>query len=160
MNKIQEGIGEKVGIALSNLTQAIVSVIISFIYGWELSLVAICTIPIMTVTTTILGSLQARLTVKELAIYAASGGLAEEIISAIRTVVVFGGEEKESRRFQDALQPARKAGIRRGLLTGIGEGISWFVTYASYGLAFWYGKYFTNIKRVENIIAIAVIILY
>ena len=124
--------------ALSNLALVVVCIIIAFAYGWELTLVTIVTIPIMTITTSVLGKIQAKLTMKELAIYALSGGMAEEIISAIRTVVVFGGQEKESRRFQEALHPARKAGIKRGLLTGIGEGISWFVCYASYGLAFWY----------------------
>ena len=124
--------------ALSNLALVVVCIIIAFAYGWELTLVTIVTIPIMTITTSVLGKIQAKLTMKELAIYALSGGMAEEIISAIRTVVVFGGQEKESRRFQEALRPARKAGIKRGLLTGIGEGISWFVCYASYGLAFWY----------------------
>ena len=27
----------------------------------------------------------------------------------------------------------------RGLLTGVGGGLMWFIIYASYALAFWYG---------------------
>jgi hypothetical protein len=38
------------------------------------------------------------LTNKELIAYAKAGGVAEEVISSIRTVAAFGGEEKEVKR--------------------------------------------------------------
>jgi len=37
-------------------------------------------------------------TEKELKAYAKAGSVAEEVLSAIRTVVVFNGQEKESER--------------------------------------------------------------
>ena len=40
----------------------------------------------------------ASFTVREQNAYAAAGGVAEEVISSIRTVVAFGGEEKEGDR--------------------------------------------------------------
>ena len=40
----------------------------------------------------------ASMTVKELGAYAKAGSVAEEAISSIRTVVAFGGQEKESQR--------------------------------------------------------------
>ena len=36
--------------------------------------------------------------VRERIAYAAAGGVAEEVLSAIRTVVAFGGEQKETER--------------------------------------------------------------
>ena len=38
------------------------------------------------------------MTSKELKAYAKAGAVAEEVFGAIRTVVAFGGEEKESNR--------------------------------------------------------------
>ena len=38
------------------------------------------------------------MTKKELAAYAKAGAVAEEVISAIRTVTAFGGQEKEANR--------------------------------------------------------------
>jgi len=29
--------------------------------------------------------------------------------------------------------------MKRGVYTGFGNGIMWFITFASYSLAFWYG---------------------
>ena len=41
-----------------------------------------------------------RLTGRELAAYAKAGAVAEEVLSAIRTVAAFGGEDKEVERYQ------------------------------------------------------------
>lgn len=41
----------------------------------------------------------ARLTGKELKAYAKAGAVADEVLSAIRTVAAFGGEEKEAERY-------------------------------------------------------------
>ena len=38
------------------------------------------------------------MTKKELAAYAKAGAVAEEVFSAIRTVIAFGGQEKEAKR--------------------------------------------------------------
>lgn len=95
--------------------------------------------PILTITAGILAKIQSSLTARETEAYATAGGLAEEIIGAIKTVTMFGAQEKEVERFETSLKPARKAGIKRGLATAIGNGLVWILTYASYALSFWYG---------------------
>lgn len=87
----------------------------------------------------IVAKVQTTLTENELRAYAESGGVAEEVLSSIRTVVAFGGQEKEAERYEKNLVSARKAGVKRGLATGIGNGLVWGIIYANYALAFWYG---------------------
>ena len=41
----------------------------------------------------------ARLTGRELKSYAKAGAVADEVLSSIRTVAAFGGEEKEAERY-------------------------------------------------------------
>ena len=41
----------------------------------------------------------ARLTGRELEAYAKAGAVADEVLSSIRTVAAFGGEEKEAERY-------------------------------------------------------------
>jgi ATP-binding cassette subfamily B (MDR/TAP) protein 1 len=41
---------------------------------------------------------QATLTEKEMEAYGKAGAIAEEVLSAIRTVVAFGGQQKEVKR--------------------------------------------------------------
>jgi ATP-binding cassette subfamily B (MDR/TAP) protein 1 len=44
---MQDGIGEKMGIFVYLLTTFIISVIMSFIHGWKLTLVILCCAPVM-----------------------------------------------------------------------------------------------------------------
>ena len=41
-----------------------------------------------------------RFTVREQRAYASAGGIAEEVLSGVRTVVAFGGEGKEADRYE------------------------------------------------------------
>ena len=71
--------------------------------------------------------------------YGAAGAIAEEVLSAIRTVVAFGGQGKELHRYNEQLVFAKDNNIKRSFLSGIGFGLLWFFIYGSYALAFWYG---------------------
>ena len=42
-------------------------------------------------------------------------------------------------RYVDNLGPAKATGIKRGMFSGLGAGIMWFIIYCSYAIAFWYG---------------------
>ena len=139
LDKIQEGIGEKLGMFISFTSIGVACIITAFVYGWELTLVMMATVPIMTISSAILTRIQAKLSTNEMRIYGQAGGIAEEVLTAIRTVVIFGGQTKEIDRFEQSLVPAKKAGIKRGLISGIGVGIIWLFTYASYAIACWYG---------------------
>ncbi|XP_046633239.1 ATP-dependent translocase ABCB1-like isoform X2 [Daphnia pulicaria] len=139
LNKIQDGVGEKIGMFIFSMTCFIASIINAFIHGWELTLVMLVSTPVLAVSMGVLAKVQASLTENELKAYAKAGGIAEEVFSSIRTVMAFGGQRKEIDRFQDDLAYAKKAGIKRGMATGIGAGLVWGIIYASYSLAFWYG---------------------
>lgn len=79
------------------------------------------------------------MTRKEVEVYAVAGAIAEEALSAIRTVVAFGGQKSEFERYTINLQKTYSTNIKKGLLAGLGFGLVWFFIYASYALSFWYG---------------------
>lgn len=79
------------------------------------------------------------MTAKELDSYSEAGSVAEEVLRSIRTVVAFGGENKELARYATRLQGAQKAGQRKGAFSGIGEGILQFFLYGCSAIAIWYG---------------------
>ena len=54
--------------------------------------------PLLGTTGAMLGKLGATMTAKELKAYAKAGAVAEEVLTAIRTVTAFGGQKKESKR--------------------------------------------------------------
>ncbi|GIX84755.1 ATP-dependent translocase ABCB1 [Caerostris extrusa] len=96
-------------------------------------------------------TVQATVSREEADAYGAAGTVAEEVLSSIRTVVAFGGEQKEIQRYEKCLAPARRKGIKRGFMTSIGSGLTWFCIFAGYALAFWYGvKLIVDDKDKEN----------
>ncbi|XP_034836542.1 multidrug resistance protein homolog 49 isoform X2 [Maniola hyperantus] len=139
VEKYREGIGEKVPMFVYLVMSFVTAVIISFAYGWELTLVILSCAPIIIATTAVVAKVQSSLTTQELKAYSIAGVVAEEVLSAIRTVVAFGGEEKEIQRYEKRLHPAKKMGIRKGVYSGIGSAVMWLIIYATYALAFWYG---------------------
>lgn len=68
-----------------------------------------------------------------------AANVVEEVLCGIRTVVSFGGELNESKRYNRLLEPARNAGERKGLFSGIVDGVTIFLMYASQALGYWYG---------------------
>jgi ATP-binding cassette subfamily B (MDR/TAP) protein 1 len=139
LDKLKEGIGEKLSIFIYLLMSFIISVIFSLFYGWKLTLAVLSCAPIIIISTAVVARVQSSLTEKELKSYSKAGAVAEEVLSSIRTVVAFGGEQKELGRYEDRLIPAEKNGKKKGIFSGFGGGLMWFIIYCCYALAFWYG---------------------
>ncbi|CAF4064820.1 unnamed protein product [Rotaria magnacalcarata] len=75
---------------------------LGFIQGWQLSLVIISFAPIIFTTTAVLFKVVTKMTVIELKAYGKAGIVAEEVISSIRTVLAYNGQEKEIHRHSSA----------------------------------------------------------
>ncbi|XP_072009919.1 ATP-binding cassette sub-family B member 5-like isoform X2 [Engystomops pustulosus] len=139
INKINEGIGDKVGHFLQNSATCIAGLVIGLAKGWQLALVYMSTSPLMSISSAFCSKMMVSLTSKELSAYAKAGAVAEEVLSSIRTVVAFGGQEKEIKRYTNNLGEAKKLGIKKAIASQLALGFVYLIVYASYGLGFWYG---------------------
>lgn len=137
--KIQDGIGDKVGTFWQWSFCSLTGIIIGFVYGWKLTLVILGISPVLVVTAGLFSKLTAAASTKELEAYAQAGSVAEEVFGAIRTVVAFGGQEKEAERYKVNLSKAEAFGVRKGFANGASMGFIWFTIFSAYGLGFWYG---------------------
>lgn len=96
--------------------------------------------PIMSLAIAIASNVQSALAKRELKAYADSGGLANEVLTSIRTVIAFDGQESETRRFQTCLETARKAAINRALATSIIAALAQGFPFLTFSLGLWYGS--------------------
>ena len=71
---------------------------VGFYFSWKLTLVILSLTPALIVTGGIMGKVMAFITSHEQTAYADAGAVAEEVVSSIRTVVAFGGEQSEIER--------------------------------------------------------------
>uniref|UniRef100_A0A1B0A9F0 ABC-type xenobiotic transporter n=1 Tax=Glossina pallidipes TaxID=7398 RepID=A0A1B0A9F0_GLOPL len=150
LDKMKEGIGEKIGIFTYLIVTFVLGIAVSFFYGWKLTLVMLLCCPFIVLSTALVAKIQSSLTEKELKAYSNAGAVAEEVFSGLRTVFAFGGEKKEVQRFTNLLKPAEDMGRKRGLYSGIGGCIMWFIIYSGYALAMWYGVNLVLSDRLEE----------
>ncbi|XP_055388384.1 uncharacterized protein LOC129616902 [Condylostylus longicornis] len=76
---------------------------------------------------------------KERESYAQAGSVAEEVLGSIRTVTAFGAEEKARSRYEEHLDDSLSSGVRGGIFTGLGIGMTMGFLFLSYALGFWFG---------------------
>uniref|UniRef100_A0A8C5I315 ATP-binding cassette sub-family B member 5 n=1 Tax=Gouania willdenowi TaxID=441366 RepID=A0A8C5I315_GOUWI len=138
--KIQEGIGDKAGMLVQGFTTFISSFIIGFINGWKLTLVILAISPALAISAAFFSKVLASFTSKEQTAYAKAGAVAEEVLSAIRTVFAFSGQQKEIERYHRNLEDAKRMGIKKAISANIAMGFTFMMIYISYAVAFWYGS--------------------
>ncbi|OXB55066.1 hypothetical protein ASZ78_012086, partial [Callipepla squamata] len=149
INTIHEGIGDKICIFVQFFSTFLAGIIIGFIHGWKLTLVILSVSPLLAASAAVWSTLLASLTAKELSAYAKAGAVAEEVLTAIRTVVAFNGQQKALAKYDANLEAARRVGVKKSITTNTSLGVSQFLIFGSYALAFWYGTKLT-VEEPEN----------
>ncbi|ELU10010.1 hypothetical protein CAPTEDRAFT_193302, partial [Capitella teleta] len=156
IDQIEAGIGDKLSIVIQHTSCFVAGFTIAFIKGWQLALVLCTAVPFLVLIGIVANKVLLKLlkiigksltvfqigtawTQRELQAYAKAGSVAEEVITAIRTVVAFGGQAKESKRYHEKIIVARQMGYQKGTLNSIAMAVSYMVFYGTYALAFGYG---------------------
>ncbi|CAF5051682.1 unnamed protein product, partial [Rotaria sp. Silwood1] len=115
INQIRDGIGDKLCTLINKLATVISSVIIGFVKGWKLTLVLLSIVPVLVVSFIVTYKVIVKRTAAELKAYGKAGAIAEEVISSIRTVLSYNGQEKEIHRYAQSLDDAKQCAIKRKL---------------------------------------------
>ncbi|XP_051818316.1 ATP-dependent translocase ABCB1 [Antechinus flavipes] len=139
VSKINEGIGDKIGMLFQAVATFLTGFIVGFTRGWKLTLVILAISPFLGLSGVFWAKILSSFTDKESLAYAKAGAVAEEVLAAIRTVIAFGGQKKELERYNRNLEEAKNIGIKKAITANISKGIAFLLIYASYALAFWYG---------------------
>ena len=91
-----------------------------------------------------LGKADAHFASKESDAYASAGGVAEEVLGALRTVIAFGGQSHELKRYGEKLDKAKKYGLYRGVSIGAALFFLFTIIYSVEALAFGIAKVFST----------------
>ncbi|XP_036393962.1 ATP-dependent translocase ABCB1 [Megalops cyprinoides] len=139
INTINDGLGDKICIFVQFFCSFVAGFIIGFIHGWKLTLVILAVSPLLAGSAAVWSKILASLTSKELSAYAKAGAVAEEILVSIRTVMAFNGQKKAVEKYETNLVEAKNFGIKKAITTNGSMGITQFIIFGTYALAFWYG---------------------
>jgi ABC-type multidrug transport system fused ATPase/permease subunit len=149
LERIKEGTGDKVALAVQFTAQFFGGFVIAFTYDWKLTLIMMSLSPLMILTGVFLAKLMSESTSKEAKQYAVAGAIAEETLTSLRTVYAFNGQEYECQRYNKALDAGKLNGVIKSCYVGAGLALTFLVMFGSYCLAFWVGTNFVVDKYMD-----------
>ena len=144
---VRKGLGDKVPFFIQHFGAFIGGMVIGFYKAWKLAFVALSLSPLMIASLAFMVKVAFTHAQQESEAYSKAGVIAQEVISAIRTVASFGGQEREVQRYAANLDDARKEGTKKGFFSGIAMGVTYFLIFAAYAVAFSYGVQLINEKE-------------
>jgi ATP-binding cassette subfamily B (MDR/TAP) protein 1 len=78
-----------------------------------------------------------------------AGALAEEVFSSVRTAQAFGAQRTLVNLFDGYVKKSAFVGIKGARISSLGLATMFFVIYAGYALAFFYGGVLINQGRTD-----------
>ncbi|XP_045772549.1 ATP-dependent translocase ABCB1-like [Maniola jurtina] len=111
----------------------------ALVKGWKLALLCLISFPVTLTLVGIAGLIASRLSKKEAVASGKAGSIAEEVLTAVRTVYAFSGQTKEIERYEGHLAEARSINIKKGFFNGMAMGTLFFCIFCAYALSFWFG---------------------
>uniref|UniRef100_A0A5S6QCS5 Bile salt export pump n=1 Tax=Trichuris muris TaxID=70415 RepID=A0A5S6QCS5_TRIMR len=140
IERIREGIGDKVSLLFQYTAAFVSGFAIGFFYSWKLSLVMMSLSPLLALSSAWFTAALSYMSRREQKLFAKASAVAEEAISSVRTVLAFNGQKQEVSRYKKVLEETRRLGYRKNLVIGFGFLITFVSSFSTYALAFWYGS--------------------
>ncbi|MBA0772578.1 hypothetical protein Gotri_007925 [Gossypium trilobum] len=133
-------VGDALAQMVSNLASAVAGLVIAFVASWQLAFIIIGLIPLLGVN----GYVQIRamkgFSADAKMMYEEASQVASDAVGSIRTVASFSAEEKVMELYRKKCEGPLKAGIRQGLISGGGFGLSFFLLFNVYATSFYSGS--------------------
>ena len=104
LEDIEQGIGDKVGIILTLISQCIIGFILSFTSSWKLTLVMICLLPFFIFLPNYFFVLMKNNYILSAKACGQAGGILEEILYNIKTVASFANFDYELDKFKEKIE--------------------------------------------------------
>ncbi|KAI6046276.1 P-loop containing nucleoside triphosphate hydrolase protein [Pisolithus marmoratus] len=141
---VQQGISEKVALAINYLSAFFTGFILAYTQSWRLALAMSSIVPCMGIAGVVINKLIAKYTQMTLQYVAESGTIAEEAISTVRTAHAFGLQQVLGSLFNKKIDSIRTVNAKSSILHGCGMGFFFFIIYSAYALAFDFGTTLIN----------------
>ena len=151
LDQIELGVGEKFGTLVESISTFITGLIISFLSSWKLTLIILCVSPFLALCTIyMITSSRKSLSLSRKA-YETAGGIAEEVLYNIKTVVSFGHFDFEKQRFGYYADLVRQFDAKAGFKYAIATAGVNFFSFLSYFFCILYARSLLSKENNNNI---------
>ncbi|XP_004677183.1 PREDICTED: ATP-binding cassette sub-family B member 5 [Condylura cristata] len=146
--QIQGATGSRIGVLTQNATNMGLSVIISFIYGWEMTLLILSIAPVLALTGMIETAAMTGFANKDKQEFQRAGKIAIETVENIRTIVSLTREKAFEQTYEETLQTQHRNTLKKAQIIGGCYAISHAFVYFAYAAGFRFGAYLIQAGRM------------
>ncbi|KAG0480798.1 hypothetical protein HPP92_011656 [Vanilla planifolia] len=132
-------LGDALGLAVHNITILVAGLAIAFASNLKLSLIILVMLPFMCLNGWIQMKSMRGFSRDAKKMYEQASQVANDAVSSIRTVASLSAEEKVVELYQKKCEGPTRKGIRQGVISGIGFGVSSSLIYCAYAASFYAG---------------------
>ena len=140
LEQIELGVGEKFGTLVESTSTFIAGLIIAFLASWKLTLIILCVSPFLAICIIYMVTSMRKFLFLSRKAYETAGGVAEEVLYNIKTVVSFGNFDFEKQRFGHYIDLMHELDKQSGLKLAIASAGVNFFYFLSYFVCILYAK--------------------
>ncbi|PRQ39662.1 putative xenobiotic-transporting ATPase [Rosa chinensis] len=142
-------VGDALGLLVQNIATAVAGLVIAFVANWQLALIILVLLPMLGVSGYFQVKLMKGFSADAKKMYEDASQVANDAVGSIRTIASFCAEEKVMELYQEKCEGPIKSGIRQGLVSGTGFGLSFFLLFSVYACSFYAGARLVAAGKTE-----------
>ncbi|PRQ45049.1 putative xenobiotic-transporting ATPase [Rosa chinensis] len=132
-------VGDALAQMVQNMAAAVAGLVIAYIACWQLAFIILALLPLIAVNGYVQIKFMKGFSADAKMMYEEASQVANDAVGSIRTVASFCAEEKVMELYRRKCEGPMKTGIRQGLISGIGFGVSFFFLFCVYTTSFYAG---------------------
>ncbi|KAL0459830.1 UNVERIFIED_CONTAM: ABC transporter B family member 11 [Sesamum latifolium] len=122
-----------------DLSAAVVGLVIAFVACWQLALIVLGMVPLIALNGIVQLKFMTGFSADAKVMYEEASQVANDAVGTIRTVASYCAEDKVMELYRKKCEGPLKLGIRQGLISGTGFGLSLALVFFAYATAFYAG---------------------
>ncbi|KAM7487966.1 hypothetical protein LguiB_025450 [Lonicera macranthoides] len=132
-------VGDTLALLVQNTATVIAGLIIGFKASWQLALLILFLLPLVGLNGYLQTKFLTGFNANTKKLYEDASQVASDAVGSIRTVASFCAEEKVLKLYEKKCYGATRGGVRQGLISGTGFGMSMFFLFIVYAISFYAG---------------------
>ncbi|KAF8375591.1 pgp-11 [Pristionchus pacificus] len=129
VDKVKDGLGEKIALVVRGMGMFLLSIGLSFFYNWKVTLCLVPLGPACAVVMGLMGKYTSSSLKEQMDSSTTAAAIVEESIMNVKTVAACNGQDDMVKRYSSFLSTSSRLGAKIGFTNGFFEGAFFFIIY-------------------------------